>query len=258
MRCKDAATAGTAWSNRCFNSNASRTKSGRRLCWWRRWLALNGHCRNRRNRQCRWARAGISARSRNQSRAMFECNQKSLNVSNLIEAISLAVGNVRQNVGREADPSSTECRRPLIRLLWFLLALGPHPPSNRSCGSLTSSVGRLMPQPLPRGGDLANTGARTRPRASVGVARLVGGAARGHVAGEVVRGASNAPPRAVAGTRPARSTLRPPINARARGAAARVAIRGSLGRPLGRNQLHGGAPPGRAVARSCSARACFS
>ena len=39
------------------------------------------------NGQCRWARAGISARSRNQSRAPFECNQISLNVSDLIEAV---------------------------------------------------------------------------------------------------------------------------------------------------------------------------
>ena len=39
----------------------------------------------------------------------------------------------------------------MIRLLWFLLALGRDPTSNQSCGSLTSSVGRLVPQPLPRG-----------------------------------------------------------------------------------------------------------
>jgi len=132
----------------------------------------------------------------------------------------------------------------VIRVLLSLLALGPHPSSNRSCGSLTSSVGRLVPQPYPRGGDLADTGARTRPRASVGVARLVGGSLWGRVAGEAVRGASSAPPRAVAGTRPARSTLRPPICARARGAAAWAVIRGSLGLLLGRHQLHGGAPPG--------------
>ena len=232
-------------------------KGGRRLFLWRRWLSLNEDCRNSRNGQCRWARAGISARSRNQSRAPFECNQKSLNVSNLIAAISLAAGNVRRNVGREADPSSPGGSRPVIRLLWFLLALGPHPPSNPSCGSLTSSVGRLVPQPLPRGGDLADTGARTRPRASVGVARLVGGAVWGRVAGEAVRGASKAPPRAVAGTRPARSTLRPPIHARVRRGAAWAAIRGSLGRPLGRHRLHGGAPPGllRSRARAPRARA---
>jgi len=132
----------------------------------------------------------------------------------------------------------------VIRLLWSLLALGPHPPSNRSCGSLTSSVGRLVPQPIPRGGDLADTGARTRLRAKVGVARIVGGAAWGRVAGEAVWGASKAPPRAVSGTRPARSTLRPPIHARARGAAAWAAIGGSLGRPLRRHRLDGGAPLG--------------
>jgi len=256
MRCQDAATAGSARSNRCLDPNASRTTGGRRLCWWRRWLALNEHCRNRGNRQCRWACAGISARSRNQSRAPFECNHTSLKRSNLIEAISLAAGNVRGDVGREADPSSPGGSRPVIRLLWFLLALGPHTPSNRSCGSLRSSVGWLVPQPLPRGGDLAHTGARTRPHASVGVARLVGGAAWGRVAGEAVRGASSAPPRAVAGTRPARSTLRPPMHARARGAAAWAAIRGSLGRPLGRHRLHGGAPPGRrSRARAPRARA---
>jgi len=146
----------------------------------------------------------------------------------------------------------------VIRLLWFLLALGPHPPSNQSCGSLTSSLGRLVPQPLPQGGDLADTGARTRPRASVGVARLVGGAARGRVAGEAVRGASNAPPRAVAGARPARSTLRSPIHAGARGAAAWATIRGYLGRRLGSHRLHGGSPLGPAVARSCFAPACSS
>jgi len=117
-----------------------------------------------------------------------------------------------------------------FRLLWSLLALGPHPPSNRSCGSLTSSVGRLVPQPLPRGGDLADTGARTKPRASVSVARLVGDDGWGRVAEEAVRAALKAPPRAVAGTRPSRSTLRPPIHARARGAASWAAIRGSLGR----------------------------
>ena len=78
MRCQDAATAGTALSNRCFVSNASRTKGGRRLCWWRRWLALNGHYRNYRNGQCRWAHTGISARSRNRSRAPIEFKQKSL------------------------------------------------------------------------------------------------------------------------------------------------------------------------------------
>jgi len=156
----------------------------------------------------------------------------------------LATGNVHNIAGTEADPSSPWGSRPAIRFLWSLLALGPHPPSNRSCDSLTSSVGRLVPQPLPRGGNLADTGSRTRPRASVGVARLAGGAAWGRVAGETVRGASKAPPRAVAGTRPARSTLRPPIHARARGAAAWASIRGSLGRPLGRNRLHTGAPPG--------------
>jgi len=87
MRCQDAATADTTRSNRCFDSNASRTEGGRRLCWWRRWLALNGHYRNLRNGQCRWARAGIPARPRNRSRAPFERNRKSLSVSNLIEAI---------------------------------------------------------------------------------------------------------------------------------------------------------------------------
>jgi len=52
------------------------------------------------------------------------------------------------------------------------------------------------------------------------------------------------------------STLRPPIHARARGAAAWDAIRGSLGRPLGRHRPHGGAPPGlRSRARAPRARA---
>jgi len=74
----------------------------------------------------------------------------------------------------------------VIRLLWSLLAVGPHLLSNWSCGCLTASVGRLVPQPLPRGGDLADTGAPTRPRASIGVARLVGGAVWGRVAGEAV------------------------------------------------------------------------
>ena len=54
----------------------------------------------------------------------------------------------------------------------------------------------------------------------------------------------------------ARSTLRPPIHARARGAAARGAIRGSLGRPLGRHRLYGGALPGlRSRARAPRVRA---
>ena len=182
MRCQDAATAGTARSDRSFDSNASRTKGGGRLCWWRRCLSLNEHCRNRRNGQCRWACAEIPARLRSRSHSLFACNQKSLKVSNLIEALSLATGNVQRTVGREADPSSPGVSRPVIRLILSLLAPGPHPPSNRSYGSLMSSAGRLVPQPLPRGGDLADTGARTRPRASVGVARLVGGAAWGRVA----------------------------------------------------------------------------
>jgi len=261
MRCQDAATAGTARSNRCFDSNASRTKGGRRLCWWRRWRALSEHCRNRRNRQCRWARAGISARSRSQSRDPFACNQESLKVSNLIEAISLAAGNVQRYVGREADPSSPGVSRPVIRLLWSLLAPGPHPPSNRSYGSLTSSVARLVPQPLPRGGDLADTGARTRPRASVGVARLVDGAAWGCVAGEAVRGASNAPPRAVSGTPPARAGPQHPAppDPRTRTRGRRVGCHPRLvGAPPGPPSAARGGAPWAAVARSCSARACFS
>jgi len=258
MRCQDAATAGTARSNTCFDSNASRTKGGRLLCWWRRWLALSGHYRNHRNGQCRWARTGISARSRNRSRAPFECNQKSLNVSNLIEAISLAAGIVRRYVGREADPVSPGGSRPVIRFLWSLLALGPHPLSNRSCGNLTSSVGRLAPQPLPRRGVLADTGAGTRPRASVGVARLVGGAVWGRVAGEAVRGASKAPPRAVAGT--SRSQHPAPPHPRTRSRGRRVGSHPQLvGAPLGPpSAARGGAPWSAAVARSCSARACFS
>jgi len=44
--------------------------------------------------------------------------------------------------------------------------------------------------------------------------------------------------------RRARSNLRPTIHARARGAAASAAIRSSMGCPLGRNQLHRGAPLG--------------
>jgi len=131
-RFQDAATAGTARFNRCFDSNASRTSGVRRLCWWRRWLAQNEPCRNRRNGKCRWARAGISARSRNQSRDPFACHEKSLKVSNLIQAISLAAGNVHRHVGREADPSSPGVSRPVIRLFWSLLAPGPPPPSNRS------------------------------------------------------------------------------------------------------------------------------
>ena len=42
----------------------------------------------------------------------------------------------------------------------------------------------------------------------------------------------------------ARSILRPPIHARARGAAAWDAIRGSLGLPVGLHRPHGGAPVG--------------
>ena len=176
-RCQDAATAGTTRSNSCVDSNASRTRGGRRLCWWRRWLAQNEHCRKRRNGQCRWACARISARSRDQSRDRFACNEKSLKVSNQIQAISLAAGNVHRYVRREVDPSSPGVSRPVVRFLWSLLSPGPHPPFNWSYGSLTSSVARRVPQPLPRGGDYIDAGARTRPRASVGAARLVGGAA---------------------------------------------------------------------------------
>ena len=144
----------------------------------------------------------------------------------------------------------------MIRYLWSLLVPGPHLPSNRSYGSLTSSVGLLVPQPLPRGVDLADTGARTRPHPSLCVGRLMGGAAWGLVAGEAVRGASNAPFRAVAGTHPARSTPRPLIHDRTRKATAWAAIRGSLGRPLRRRRLHRGAPPGRrSRARAARARA---
>jgi len=54
----------------------------------------------------------------------------------------------------------------------------------------------------------------------------------------------------------ARSTLRHPIHARARGAAAWDVICSSLGRPLGRHRPHGGAPPGlRSRARAPRARA---
>jgi len=87
MRCQDPATAGTAQSSRYIDSDTSRTERGRRLCWRRRWLALKENCRNRRNGQCQCAGAGISGCSRNQSRTPFECNQKSLKVSNMIEAI---------------------------------------------------------------------------------------------------------------------------------------------------------------------------
>jgi len=131
-RCQDAATAGTARSNSCFYSNFARTRGGRRLCWWRRSLALSEHCLNCRNGWCRWAHAGISARSRNQLRDPLACNEKSLKFFNLIEAVSLAAGNVQRYVGREADPSSPGVRRPMIRFLWSLLAPGPTPPSNRS------------------------------------------------------------------------------------------------------------------------------
>jgi len=74
----------------------------------------------------------ISARSRNQSRDPFACNEKSLKVSNLIQAISLAAEDVHRYVGREADPSSPGVSRPVIRLLGSLLAPGPPPPSNWS------------------------------------------------------------------------------------------------------------------------------
>jgi len=131
-RCQDAATAGTARSDRCFDSNASRTRGGRRLCRWRRWLSQNEHCRKRRNGQCRWTRARISARSRNQSRDSFACNEKSLKVFNLIQAISLAAGSVHRYVGREADPSSPGVSRPVIIFLLSLLSRGPPPPSNWS------------------------------------------------------------------------------------------------------------------------------
>jgi len=260
-RCQDVATAGTARSDRCFDSNASRTRGGRRLCWWRRWLAQNELCRKRRNGQCRWARARISARSRNQSRDPFACNEKSLKVSDLIQAISLAAGNVHRYVGREADPSSPGVSRPVIRFLWSLLAPGLPPPSNWSKGSLTSSVARRVPQPLPRGGDLVDTGARTRPRASVGVARLVGSAAWGRVAERAVRGASNAPPWAVSGTPPARAGPQHPApphpRTRTRGRSAGCHPR-LVGAPPGPPSAVRRGAPWAAVARSCSACARFS
>ena len=256
-RCQDAATAETARSNRCFDSNASGTRGGRRLCWWRRWLAQNEHCHNRRNGQCRWARAGISARSRNQSRDPFACNEKSLKVFNLIQAISLAAGKVHRNVGREAYPSSGGVSRPVIRLLWSLLAPGPPPPSNRSKGSLMSSVARRVPQPLSRGGDLVETG-HARGPVPVSVWRASWAALRGAVS---QRGPFGEPQMHLPGRSRAhlplgraRSTLRPPIHARAREAEAWDAIRGSLGPPLGRHRPHGGAPPGLR-SRACAPRA---
>jgi len=50
-----------------------------------------------------------------------------------------------------------------------------------------SSAARRVPQPLPRGGTFVDVGARARPRASVGTARLVRGAAWGLVAEGAVR-----------------------------------------------------------------------
>jgi len=246
-RCQDAATAGTARSNRCCDSNASRKRGGRRLCWWRRWQALNEHCRSPRNGQCRWARAGISAWSRNQSRGPFACNENSLKVSNLIEAISWAAGNVQRHVGREADPSSPGVSRPVIRLLWSLLAPGPPPPP---------IIRRAASRQAWRGGCLSRfheagispTQGHARGPVPVSVwcaswAALRGAVWQSRPFGEPqmhLPGRS----RAHLPLGRARSTLRPPIHARARMAAAWDAIHGSLGRPLGRHRPHGVAPSG--------------
>jgi len=104
--------------------------------------------------------------------------------------------------------------RPMVRFLWSLVATGPHPASNRSSGALVSRAGWVVHQPLPRGGDLADMGARTRPCASVKVTCIVGGAAWRLFSGEAVRGGSNAHPGAVSGTPllwRARSTPRSPL-----------------------------------------------
>jgi len=202
MRFRHTDKAGTARSNRWFDSTASRRKGCRRLHWWRHWHALEQHCRNRRNGECLWARAGESAWSRNQSRDLFAFSQKTLEVSSSNETVPLAAGNVETYIGTEVNRTPPEVTRPMIRLLWFLLATGPHPPSYRSNGALESSVVCLVPQPLPQGGDMADKAARTRPCAYFGVTCLVGGAAWRRVAGEAIRLRSKAPPGAVSGTPP--------------------------------------------------------
>jgi len=82
----------------------------------------------------------------------------------------------------------------MIRLFFSPLAPVPHPRSKQSNGALVSNASWMVPQLLPGSGDLADKAALTRPCASVGVTCLVGCAAWRHVAGEAVRGPSNALP----------------------------------------------------------------
>jgi len=107
---------------------------------------------------------------------------------------------VGQFTGREVHPGVT---RPDGQFALVPVGDRPAPLSNRFNWALVSCVGWLLPQRLPRGGDMADKGARTRPCASAGVTGLVSGAAWRCVPRQAVRGASNARPRAVSGSPPA-------------------------------------------------------